>query len=860
LSTIVYCSLAGESHVLGAVYQRSGLANSSYSNTNFSFLLLDAAGGNVAALEVVGGTDYANDCCWSMTFSTIWNCSGTSIIYSSTGLYKWTSEPSKIVYCNFWRNTPSRSGALLHVYEVGLIVLFSYFSGSSNGNYFKYVTESRLWFFGSGCHFLREVSNVVAVNFHNTVVDGRLTSQALVNFVTQYCAQDATKLPPRTLAPAALREASVADASPSCNFLTDMASDRYDVPASSSCTVITDCFFANATGDSGGAVYINESSGPLFVSSTTFLRCSATKASGASGGALFVGSTFLDMADCCFRETLSYKYGSAMTLSSPNSSNSINTSDFVGCGDQGDGRRGTVYHAEPMAVYYLNLNFSECRLLTGAESGNGVVFQAEPTGGTWTFSYCTVLNCSGSSGLQSCSRDSGHIQYCNVYFNELHSGRALLYAVRTGMFIDGCLFNGNSGEFYRYTDSGELAGAMRFVVTNCVFSSSSPFATATYFDLTTPNSLNTTSDSHPLEHFNTHYCPTAPTASRSLSRSATCTCYVFKGLITSHQVVPSESACTLIIDSFFANTSADYGGAVDFNFRAGPLIVKSTTFLQCSSTAGYGGYGGALAIGANWFEIVSCCFRETKSTKYGSAVCTNYQEVHYNEINDSNLVSCGDSGGDRYGTIHIQSGITLGYMNLNFSECRFLCTSVSSGRGFVFLIDTGNAGNWSFYYCTVVNCSGTSGIDNVSPTVGHVEYCNFYFNEAYSSRGLICSIRIGIVVEHCIFVTGAVNEFYLFTDGMASDAAKFTITNCIFTSLSLPVGSYYDFTAANEFGTTTNSHLLNHFNTHYCPAPTTTGVAQPSAIFETVEFTHWSSPYFPSGHILRTLIYTYLLC
>jgi hypothetical protein len=158
LSTIVYCSLAGGSHVLGAVYQRSGLANSSCSNTNFSLVFLNAAGGSVAALEVVGGTDYANDCCWSMTFSTIWNCSGTSIIYSSTGLYRVTSEPSKIVNCNFWRNTPSRSGALLHVYEVGPIVLFSYFSGNDGINYFRYVSESKLCFSISDCHFLSEVS------------------------------------------------------------------------------------------------------------------------------------------------------------------------------------------------------------------------------------------------------------------------------------------------------------------------------------------------------------------------------------------------------------------------------------------------------------------------------------------------------------------------------------------------------------------------------------------------------------------------------------------------------------------------------------------------------------------------------
>jgi hypothetical protein len=55
---------------------------------------------------------------------------------------------------------------------------------------------------------------------------------------------------------------------------------------------------------------------------------------------------------------------------------------------------------------------------------------------------------------------------------------------------------------------------------------------------------------------------------------------------------------------------------------------------------------------------------------------------------------------------------------------------------------------------------------------------------------------------------------------MASNAAKFTINNCIFTSSALPVGSYYELTELNEFNTVANSPIFEHFNTHYCPAAT----------------------------------------
>jgi hypothetical protein len=183
-------------------------------------------------------------------------------------------------------------------------------------------------------------------------------------------------------------------------------------------------------------------------------------------------------------------------------------------------------------------------------------------------------------------------------------------------------------------------------------------------------------------------------------------------------------------------------------------------------------------------------------------------------LTDCNFLNCKESDGPSEGGIYadISTNVSPRPTRLNFSLTRLNfsdCGSSSSSSGVVFSSDKHF---WNFSECTVVGCSGFSGLKDTSSEARRVELSSFYNNsfdpDAYS--GLLYAGMWGFVVDRCIF-SGNAQEFY-----KASSNTGFTVTNCVFSG-SLPSGNFYSSTGNNNITTTTASFSFAYFGTKYCP-------------------------------------------
>jgi hypothetical protein len=271
--------------------------------------------------------------------------------------------------------------------------------------------------------------------------------------------------------------------------------------------VVSNCLFESLTAAVGGAIYA-KGSGQLSVCSTTFLQCNAigNVLQSAYGGGVCSDGDSLILERCCFRETTSEDWGSALSYKKPSSTAIVSDVSFhfssgisyaSGTIDDQDGAEST----------FSRLNFTDCRLnpSSGRDAGHGSVILSRHPSADFNFRYCTVLHCIGSTGIQITATATPAIQYCNFYDNAFSDGEttgALFYANAYGMTVTFCVFNNNSAIFFL---SGTIVTG--YAVAHCVFSQN--IAWNSIFTLTSNNYVLTTTASHTIAYTWFTYCPTA---------------------------------------------------------------------------------------------------------------------------------------------------------------------------------------------------------------------------------------------------------------------------------------------------------------------------------------------------------------
>jgi hypothetical protein len=205
--------------------------------------------------------------------------------------------------------------------------------------------------------------------------------------------------------------------------------------------------------------------------------------------------------------------------------------------------------------------------------------------------------------------------------------------------------------------------------------------------------------------------------------------------------------------------------------------------------------------------IFSCCFREDESGRYGNAIY--FECKGDSQMWDCSFLKCKELEAKAWGGIYRDSNAQFVLGQLNFSDCAASAASVG-----VVLFSGGSA--WGLIDCTVVRCSGFSGLDDSGSDCPAVQWSNFYNNSFVDEGGCLFSGFIyGFEVNQCIF-SGNTIEFRLAPDASAWDG--FSVTNCVFSG-PLPSGDIYRAVSGNQFETVTASFSLTYFATEYCPNP-----------------------------------------
>jgi hypothetical protein len=242
----------------------------------------------------------------------------------------------------------------------------------------------------------------------------------------------------------------------------------------------------------GGAIFVDLSD--VFVMYTTFFECWAS----TDGGGVYCSGELGDVRYCCFREDESGAHGNAIRFSCEYSGQA-NDCSFVNCKEYDSQSAGGIYGTSQSDVSLIRLNFSDCG--SSASSPGVILFW---TGGPWFFARCTVLRCTGLSGLDDATSRAQHVEWSNFYNNSFAHDGCLLSALSYGFEVDGCIFSGNSVEFYMAYPSRSDG----FSVMDCVFQDSLP--PGNIYKATTDNQFETSPTSFSFTYFATEYCPNAP--------------------------------------------------------------------------------------------------------------------------------------------------------------------------------------------------------------------------------------------------------------------------------------------------------------------------------------------------------------
>jgi hypothetical protein len=309
------------------------------------------------------------------------------------------------------------------------------------------------------------------------------------------------------------------------------------------------------------------------------------------------------------------------------------------------------------------------------------------------------------------------------------------------------------------------------------------------------------------------FCPASAPLAEPPTPPRQCSVYSRQAIRISY----SDGTCLDVVDCFFEETNYIGGGAIRLTSVVN-LYVTSSSFVGCYAPwsvawFGYSAYGGAICHDGNSAEILRCCFRQCRSADYGNAIAFNPHAAC--RVTDCIFFKCKDHDDTSEGGIYNAATQAVSMARLNFSEC-ILSSRDGSCLGAVLYWDE-DAGSWTFSECTVVRCSGGSGLDHWALAVPIVELTNFYNNSCSSSDAILSGYEVGFTVDRCIFSGNtAGRELHVFYAD--STANKFSVTNCVFSG-SLPGGSNYKKTVNNTVGMQTASFAYVYFATTACPTP-----------------------------------------
>jgi len=387
---------------------------------------------------------------------------------------------------------------------------------------------------------------------------------------------------------------------------------------SSACVHVMDSHFYNLYASTdGGAIQLGHRSEQSIIQTSTFVNCSAYR----YGGAI---ESFgpLEVADCCGTQ-LAATYGSFLDTDS--TALSFNTTVAVSCRAS---TTGTLWFSKEGASSMERCNFTTCHAMA-----LGSVLRVSSRNATFCASGLTVVNLTGSSGIDTVCSNPPTISDGNFYNNLIDDLYGLLTANDTGMIVTNCIFSGNSREFYLIGNSPSVL----FQVSNCVFSG--PLGTqASWVALVTANVENSLTASHLIDIPGTCYVltgsdpPPSPTVSMSPSL-----CRMYSGTQTA-QV--STNKCVIVVDSYFQDLSAsDSGGAVRLfsSSATAPSIIQMSSFVRCSAAQ----YGGAIESFQS-LGVSFCCADECSApdSTYGRGSFIDYVSAETLVMTEMVAVSC----------------------------------------------------------------------------------------------------------------------------------------------------------------------------------------------------------------------------
>jgi hypothetical protein len=289
------------------------------------------------------------------------------------------------------------------------------------------------------------------------------------------------------------------------------------------------------------------------------------------------------------------------------------------------------------------------------------------------------------------------------------------------------------------------------------------------------------------------------------------------------------SQCVMVTDCFIIGTSGEaQGGGVYVNADNPMVTISFTTCFQCQASSTFSTtWGGAIYHEGGAVNVSMCCIRECGSDNWGTAIYF-YDSGGTKTILLTSIFKCVNLMDKTSGTVLVDTDEQVICKRMNFTSNSLLPDGADGGgRGAILMSIAEPSGFFSFSECTVVLGYAATGIHSAITNPPTVEYCNFFYNNMYSStttKGLLYGQTAGFYVWNCIF-QGNSNEFRIGTVGGAD--SLFSVSFCAFSDV-IPDLPIYQITVSNPQLTIAPSRVIEHFPTYYCPTGSPTASPLPS--------------------------------
>jgi hypothetical protein len=312
---------------------------------------------------------------------------------------------------------------------------------------------------------------------------------------------------PATSSPVPTASVSITPTSSGCDILRNQTTQVY-YPSYSRCVEVHESVFVDLPAREGGGIYALGAG--LTATTSTFYRCTAYIYDGPDGalssgygGAIKAGG-YLIVSECCFRECDAGYVGCAIE-SMGSAGPVISDTTIVQCGGAATKGSGVIFDQSTNTKgSYRSLNETAN---TGAQNGRALCSRE----GAWTFTFCTVAQCDGSTvlyGENPTGTQIAHIDQCNFIGNVVTN--ALVFVTVKGFLVTKCFFGESieSSRLFRL-DSAPSSGEAKFQINECVFTNSNSQPDPAYCNSDGSNALNPAATSLLLTHLDTLLCPRA---------------------------------------------------------------------------------------------------------------------------------------------------------------------------------------------------------------------------------------------------------------------------------------------------------------------------------------------------------------